>query len=382
MSLREGLVNIERKWSWSFFGFLLAIIFGGIAIYTSFFQNTNPNLEFVIEAQTPVLDLNENIKNLDILYKGVNIKKQDKNLSVISLNIINNSNITILKGFYDDLSPIKIEIENADIVDKPQIISASNKYLEDNLNIDLDSTGCIFLPKLILEGQENYSISLLLLHKNGTNLKIKASGKIAGQKDGIKVSQNFQASNETGFWQKLIQGNIWIHVVRFLGYLISIIVIFLAIMIPSSLISETISENRKKKRVKNYKHRKEIENSPETDAVFELYLDNSMGTLISSQKLLANDSRLKVTLRGIERRDKRNKRNQTAHDVEVSREVIYNEATISMENIGIRHSFNSTEYAARELSRLEMVKFESNEVKINEKFHKELTDFISYLKLV
>jgi hypothetical protein len=381
MSLREGLVNIERKWAWSFFGFLLAVIFGGIAVYTSFFQDKNPNLEFVIEAETPVLDLNEDIKNLDILYKGINIKKQNKNLSVMSLNIINNSNVTILKGFYDDLSPVKIEIENADIVDKPQIIGSSNKYLGDNLNVELDSTGCIYLPKLIMEGQENYSISLLLLHENGTNTKIKALGKIAGQKDGIKVIQNYQASNETGFWQRLIQGNIWIHIVRFLGYLISLIVIVLAIVLPIALISETISENRKKKRVKNYKQKKQIENSPETDAVFELYLDNSLELLVRSQKLLTNNSRLKVILRSIERRDKR-KRNQSAHDVKASSEVINTDYTIRMENGDIRHRFNPTENATRELNRLEMVKFESNEVSINEKFHKELNDFISYLKLV
>jgi len=34
MGLIEGLQNIEKKSAWSFFGFLLAIIFGGIALYT------------------------------------------------------------------------------------------------------------------------------------------------------------------------------------------------------------------------------------------------------------------------------------------------------------------------------------------------------------
>lgn len=380
MSLREGLVNIERRWAWSFFGFLLAIIFGGIAVYTSFLQDKNPKLEFIVENKTSVLDLKEDIKNLDILYKGINIKKQDKKLSIITLSILNNSDVNILKGFYDDLSPVKIVVENADIVDKPQVISTSNQYLKENVMVHLDSTGCIYLPKLILEGQESFSISLLLLHKNGVEPKILANGKIAGQRNGIQVKTTYQQKSELDFWDKLLFGNIWVHLVRFLGYLFSFIILALAIVIPTALISESISESRKKKRVKNYKSKKEIENSPETDAVFDLYLDNSLNVLVRCQKLLANESRLRVTLRSIERRDKR-ERNLSAHSI-AKREQKYEEVIHTSDGFN-RHITNPNEYAARELNRLEMVKLvESNKLEVNEKFIQELTDFISYLKLI
>lgn len=381
MSIREGLVNIERRWAWSFFGFLLAIIFGGIAVYTSFLQDKNPRLEFIVEAKTPVLDLKEDIKNLDILYKGINIKKQDKNLSVITLSVLNNSDVNILKGYYDDISPIKIVVENADIVDKPQVITTSNQYLKENVKVELDSTGCIYLPKLIIEGQESYSISLLLLHKNGIEPKILAHGKIAGQKNGIQVKSNYQQQSELNFWDKLLFGNIWIHLARFLGYLLSFVILAMAIAIPTALISESISENRKKKRVKNYKSKKGIENSPETDAVFDLYLDNSLDVLVRCQKLLANETRLRVMLRSIERRDKR-ERNLSAHSVE-KRERDYEEEMVHTSDGFIRHRTNPNEYAARELKRLDMAKLiETNELETNEKFIQELTDFISYLKLI
>ncbi len=380
MSLREGLVNIERRWAWSFFGFLLAIIFGGIAIYTSFLQDKNPKLEFIVETKTSVLDLKEDIKNLDILYKGINIKKQDKNLSIVTISILNNSDVNILKGFYDDLSPVKIVVENADIVDKPQVISTSNQYLKENVKVHIDSTGCIYLPKLILEGQESFSISLLLLHKNGVEPKILAHGKIAGQRNGIQVKTTYQQKSELDFWDKLLFGNIWVHLVRFLGYLFSVIILALAIVIPTVLLSEFISESRKKNRVKNYKSKKGIENSPETDAVFDLYLYNSLDVLVRCQKLLANESRLKVTLRSIKRRDKR-ERNLSAHSI-AKREREYEEVIHTSDGF-IRHRTNPNEYAARELNRLEMVNLvESNKLEVNEKFIQELTDFISYLKLI
>jgi hypothetical protein len=381
MSIREGLLNIEKRWAWSFFGFLLAIIFGAIAIYTTFLQDKNPKLEYIIEGKTPVLDLREDIKNLDILYKGINIKEQDKNLSVITLKVLNNSDVTILKGFYDDLSPLQIWVENANIVDKPQVISTSNDYLKENAKVDLDSIGYVHLPKLIIEGQESYTISLLILHKNGVEPSIKGQGKIAGQKDGIAVISNYTQKSELSFWDKLIYGNIWIHIVRFIGYFFALIITVLAIVIPIALISEAISERKKKNRVKNYKNKKEIENSPETDAVFDLYLENSLDELITIQKLIGNESRLKAMLRGIERKDKRD-RNISAYSEIQEREIFRDEEIIHSSDRLIRHRVNPYERAARNLKEVDMVKFESNNVMVNEKFVKELTDFISYLKLI
>lgn len=381
MSLREGLLNIEKRWAWSFFGFLLAIIFGGIAIYTSFIQDLNPRLEYIIEGKTPVLDLRENIKNLDILYKGINIKEQDKNLSVVTLKVLNNSEVNILKNFYDDLSPLQVWVENADVVDKPQVISTSNDYLKKNAKVDLDSLGYIHLPKLIIEGQESYTISLLILHKNGVEPKIKGQGKIAGQKDGIEVISNYTLKSELSFWDKLIQGNFWIHILRFVIYFLILIVVLLATFIPIASLSDAISEKKKKNRVKNYKNKKGIENSPETDAVFELYLDNSLDVLTTIQKLIGNKSRLKAMLRSIERKDKR-ERNFAAHNESDSEEYYRRKETIHSPDGIIRHRINPNENAARKLKRVDMVKFEPNEVTVNEKFSKELTDFISYLKLI
>lgn len=381
MSLREKFLNIEKRWAWSFFGFLLAIIFGAIAIYTTFLQDKNPKLEYIIEGKTPVLDLREDIKNLDILYKAINIKEEDKNLSVITLKVLNNSDVNILKGFYDDLSPLQIWVENANIVDKPQVISTSNNYLKENTKVDLDSIGYIHLPKLIIEGQESYTIRILILHKNGVEPSIKGLGKIAGQKDGIAVISNYTQKSELSFWDKLIYGNIWIHIARFFGYFFALIITALAIVLPIALISEAISEKKKKNRVKKYKKKKGIENSPETDAVFDLYLDNSLYELIKIQKLIVNESRLKAMLRGIERKDKRD-RNISAHSETQEREISRDEVMIHSQDRFIRQRLSRYERAAMNLKEVDMVKFKSNNVTVNKKFAKELTDFISYLKLI
>lgn len=381
MSLRERLLNIEKSWAWSFFGFLLAIIFGGIAIYTSFLQDKNPNLEYLVIGKTPVLDLREDIKNLDILYKGINIKEQDKNLSIVTLKVQNNSDVNILKGYYDDLSPLQIWVENANIVDKPQVISTSNDYLKENANVELDSLGYVHLPKLIIEGQESYTISLLILHKNGVEPKIKGQGKIAGQKDGIAVISNYTLKSELSFWDKLRQGNVWVHLARFAVYIFMFITGSLSIIIPSALLDEFISEKKKKNRVLNYKKKKIIENSPETDAVFELYLNGSLESLKFIQKIIANKSRLKATLTNIKRMDKRALNLAENENIE-SKEYYRQDEFIQTSDGIIRRRINPYESAARQLVRVDMVKLESNDLTVNEKFVKELTDFISYLKLM
>jgi len=375
MGLLKSLQTIEKKSAWSFFGFLLAIIFGGIAIYTSFFQNKIPNMQIIVESNTSVLDIKKDIKNLDILYKGINIKKQQQNLSIFSIKVINNSNVTILKEFYDELSPVRISVKHGHIVDKPQITETSNDYLGNNLSLVLDTTGTIFLPKLIMEGQEYFSINLLILHEINLIPEIIAKGKIAGQIHGIDVLENYQLTSDLTFWQKLAQGNLSIHIIRFLGYLFTLIIIFVSVAIPSVLISDSYKKAKKKRRIKNYKLKKEIENSPETDAVFDLYLDRSLDYLIKVQKLLANEPKLKIMLRGVERREKRIEKD-TDLQIQYERDVILREHDLNQRPININYVI------AKRLKEENIVQFDSNNITINKKYQKELSEFISYLKLI
>src|SRR5688500_2779111 len=125
MGIIKSLLKIEKKFAWSFIGFLLAILFGAFSIYTVYFMDTNPKLDFVIESNTNVLDLKENVRQLDILYQGENIKESDKNLSIFKIKIENPSKVNILNTFYDSRDSIGFILDKAVIVERPEIVEAS-----------------------------------------------------------------------------------------------------------------------------------------------------------------------------------------------------------------------------------------------------------------
>jgi len=274
---------------------------------------------------------------------------------------------------------LKVLVSDAEIVDKPQIITTSNNYLKENLNLSIDTTGCIKLPALILEGHEYYEISLLILHKNENKPEIVSAGKIAGQVNGIDVLSEYQTTKEKGFWAKLIYGNIWIHIIRFFGYFIFLFVCVLAVVLPIFLISESISDLKKKKRIKKYKGRKNLENTPETDAVFDIYLENSLEVMIMSQKLLMDEDVLKKKFQEILKREKNKDKTKYESDFEEN-DFLLEEEIIRNEHI--RERYRRTDLPARILWKTEMVKLKDEKVDINEVFKKELFDFISYLKLI
>lgn len=83
MSIISNIAAIDRKFAWSFFGFVLAVFFGGITIYNEFIRNPNPSLSVQILSDTNVLDVRENVPELKIVYGDVDIKSLSQTLSVV-----------------------------------------------------------------------------------------------------------------------------------------------------------------------------------------------------------------------------------------------------------------------------------------------------------
>ena len=46
MTLREKLLTIEKRFSWSLYGVILAVVFGAIAIFGTFFYNNDPKIKY------------------------------------------------------------------------------------------------------------------------------------------------------------------------------------------------------------------------------------------------------------------------------------------------------------------------------------------------
>lgn len=373
MSFKNWIRQIEKGYAWGFIGVILAFFFG----LKPYFDDKDPNLQFIVESNTPVLDVKKDLESLEILYKGINIKEQNEVLRLITIRVYNKSDVVITKNYYDDRSPLKIKVKDGSIVDKPQLIRASNDYLTNNADLKIDSSGSILLPDLIIEGNQNYLISLLIIHKKDSSPKILSFGKIAGQTSGVEVIQNYTEESEVGLWETMISGNIFIHLLRFIVYIFVFPTILFLLIFPISSLILFLKDKKKKGNVLNYKNKNVVEASAETDAVFEIYLNhsNSHELILTIQKILNDEDELhQVFLEILKKEDEAEETTSIHKDRTLYGARIYSEDGLVRVN-DLNH------FGVWRMKSLGMISMEDEKLIINQKFKKELNQFAFYLNL-
>lgn len=115
MSMMKLLRELDQKFSWSFFGFLLAIVIGLFAFYDKFLADKNPQLYLDVITSASVLDIKEDLPKLDISFDGIDIRQQNLSLRILSVKVINDSSKDILKMHYDLADPVGFRISSGPI---------------------------------------------------------------------------------------------------------------------------------------------------------------------------------------------------------------------------------------------------------------------------
>jgi hypothetical protein len=378
MGLNDSILKVEKKYAWSFFGFLLAALFGAFSVYTVYFIDTNPQLDFIVESNTKVLDLRENVKKLQIIYETENINDNDKNLSILKVRIQNTSNVNILSTFYDVHDPLGFKLDFAEIVEKPELIESSTDYIKNNIIITLDSLGNVKFNSLILDGQDYFTLKLLALHKQSEIPKILPFGKIAGVKT-IGIIETYKNSEEKDLWDRVKEGSIGVHLLRFLGYILSFIVVGLIIAIPSALISETLTERKRKRHVRKYKTKKKLTDSLERDLIYEMYINHGLDFLVSTERLFIDEKLLKISLRSYLRKVDRMKHKE----IVIEQREIIEDGHLHIPSDSRRRAYiNERQWILSKLHEDKIIQLDNNELTINNQFVNDLKEFVSYLKLI
>ena len=182
---------IEKRFPWSFFGFLLGTIslVAAIGFFYLSKQGVVTNLRFQIEEEFHLVELRETFPNIKILYNDEDILKSEKVIKIIRIRL-ENSGRTILQSYYDQNLPFGLEfIESTILAVAP--ISHSGGYLQENLFRDDDEKefkeGKVLLNKLIIEKESQLTFKIYLLQEKAMGATvIKALGKISGM-DNIQV---------------------------------------------------------------------------------------------------------------------------------------------------------------------------------------------------
>lgn len=258
-------------------------------------------------------------------------------------------------------------------------METSTEYIKNNLSITLDSLDNVIFNPIIIDGQEFFTLKVLVLHKQNEILHIKAFGKVAGVKV-IGVLESYKNTEEKSFWQRLIEGTFFIHLARFFAYLIVIILTALLIFIPIALISEFLTERSRKKKVRKYKAKKNLTDSVERDLIYELYVTSGLGFLVEIERLFVAEKLLKIKLRSHVRR--LDKRHQEIANPDYLENIDSATRIMTQTHSGRRVVVNERNLIIERLYNDKIIQLTNNELTINHQFVADLKEFVSYLKLI
>lgn len=290
MKLLDRFASIDRKFAWSFLGFVLAVFFGCLTIYNEFLKVRDPQLVVEVLGNANVLDLRENLPELKILYGDVDIRSVGKDLSVIVFRLRNVGGAPILVGSYDANAPLRVGLSNGEFL-KFELTDATSDYLMSAATAQKISTSAIQLPTVILEPGESYTIKALAIHESRVAPTLKASGKIAGMRDIQVVKLEPEKDNET-FFSKVFSGSLGVQFVRAHLYFIVVIIVWASIISSFVGISSAIVTRGRRKAVSQFRKHVNEKVPSDFEGIFDTYIDLGLPPLVHARELVADVERL------------------------------------------------------------------------------------------
>jgi len=290
MPLLQHLKELDRRYAWSLIGTVLAVFGLSLAVYSQFIDDKRPELQFDILTNASVLDVKEQLSNLSVMFDGVDIRKQGKSLSVITARISNPSSKDILKGHYDDLAPLGLNISSGKVI-RAELIDASNDYLKENFKVEVKGSQEVTFPSVILEAGESLSIKLLVLHKKEEIPSLLVFGKIAGIRN-IPVRDVYQDAGDVPFYIEAFWGSFFVQAARTVGYFFGALFIIVAIAIPTILISEFWDTRKREKAIKEFKAITDITLNDSDEFIFSRYVGLGEISVLNMLSLIEDNEAL------------------------------------------------------------------------------------------
>lgn len=269
---------------------LLGLIGTFITIY-AFFEEKTVDLRFEILASTNVLDFNAEVSKLDVIYDSTNLKQSQENLRIYTIKVINVGKHHIIKEFYDINDPLGIAISSGEIIEKPQLIQASNSYLKRNVKVvDFRVTRLNF-SQVILESEQHFTFKMLVLHRKDSIPTIIPLGKIAGQHK-IVVINAFDVKQEESFWTKVFAGDIGVQIIRMLTYFLALVIIIIVIFLVLEVLENYWTAIKRKRLINDLKKSKTYQYTRMDEAIIARYLEHGAADFPKMEKIIANEESL------------------------------------------------------------------------------------------
>lgn len=264
MKLYSQLKEIDKKFSWSFLGFLIGIIGIGYSVYITYYHDDKPNLYAEIITNTDVFDFDEPLVNLKVFYDSINVVKGGKRLRIITFKFGNNGSESVTLDMYDDKAPLGIVLKEINITEKPQVIDASNVYLKENFIVSISGNKLKF-SEVILDPSDFVTIKVLGLVDKENSIEFIPTGKIA------KVSNiELKFTEDSNGRYKIIE--ILSYIISSIFITILMYIFFILPLLDSrGHFQEWKIGQERKQIIKKFKEKYNIDQSDSFEKVFDLY---------------------------------------------------------------------------------------------------------------
>src|SRR6185436_1111771 len=289
MGIGAAITKLDRNFGWSFLGFVLAVIFGALAVYSEFWKKTAPILEYELLSNTPVLEVREKLPDLEVLYQGEDIAKAGRTLSVMLCRVVNHGSANLLSAHYDNKASIGIAVNGGTLI-RAELSATSNPYLATAAAVRAHGSTVAFEP-VILEPGEWFLVKLLVLHKADSPPSLTAHGKIAGM-HSIPIVLSVPTSDKESFWYRAFSGSTWTQLVRLVAYFLGAILCVAAVVIPFTAAAEKITTTRRKKFVARFRAVTKIALDPADEFIFSRYIDKGPQYVQRLANAVADSDRL------------------------------------------------------------------------------------------
>lgn len=292
------------KIPWAPVGVLVALAFGFFGVY-SWLHERKPNISYEIINETNVLDVRKPLEDLSIFFQEENIQERNLNLRIFTIKVENNGEVDILQNYYDRDDIWGLQVSNARIIEV-RLIDTNDDYLKSKLEPRLIERDKIELNKVIFEKDKFFVLEILGLHSKAVQPEITPMGKIAGIEKKIPI-KSWIKEEKLSFVSQVFSGNVLIHFIRLIVYLLDFTIIAVIVGFSISKLSSVIHKRKRKIREREIKiafGKKALEENGEMKEIFSFYIANGEDSVRWLNKLLEKEDILALDIQGYDLREK------------------------------------------------------------------------------
>src|SRR5260370_2798859 len=190
------------------------------------------------------MDVRTPLKDLSILFQGQDIQKQNSNLRILGVRLVNDGDTNILENFFDSRIPWGLRIDGGRLIEA-RVTGSNSQYLSDNLHPKVADGDEVDFDKVIFDRGKYVALELLVLHDKNIEPHVRPVVNIAGM-DAILIRNSFREQDQERFKANVFKGPIPVQILRTFPY--SLIPLSLVIIIALTILGIESIATRIKKR--------------------------------------------------------------------------------------------------------------------------------------